>query len=163
MATKRGQAALEFLSTYGFAFLIILVMIGALSYFGILTPQKFLPGRCLISNEFSCPDRQITRTVPGVTLDLQLVNNLGNTVDFVTGPTMNATSQYGAGPCVQWVGVAPGNTSLVSGERGHVQCLLVGTFPAVGEKLKIGFNINYKELGGSYSRSIQGEVADTIQ
>lgn len=33
---KKGQAALEFLTTYGWAFLVILVMIGGLSYFGVL-------------------------------------------------------------------------------------------------------------------------------
>ena len=48
---KRGQAALEFLSTYGFAFLIILVMIGALAYFGVLDPTRFLPNRCQVSAE----------------------------------------------------------------------------------------------------------------
>ena len=43
---KKSQAALEFLTTYGWAFLIILIMIGALSYFGILSPSKLLPNRC---------------------------------------------------------------------------------------------------------------------
>jgi len=33
---KKGQAALEFLMTYGWAFLVILVMIGALAYFGFI-------------------------------------------------------------------------------------------------------------------------------
>lgn len=37
----KGQAALEFLTTYGWAFLVILVMIGALTYFGVLAPAKF--------------------------------------------------------------------------------------------------------------------------
>ena len=39
MGQKKGEsAALEFLTTYGWAFLVILVMIGALAYFGILNP-----------------------------------------------------------------------------------------------------------------------------
>ena len=41
---RRGQAALEFLTTYGWAFLVILVMIGALAYFGVLDPERFVQG-----------------------------------------------------------------------------------------------------------------------
>ncbi len=37
---KKSQAALEFLITYGWAFLVILLMIGTLSYFGILSPSQ---------------------------------------------------------------------------------------------------------------------------
>ncbi len=37
---NKSQAALEFISTYGWAFLIILLIIAALSYFGILSPGK---------------------------------------------------------------------------------------------------------------------------
>jgi len=47
---KKGQAALEFLTTYGWAFLVILVMIGALAYFGVLNPSNLLPDKCLFGN-----------------------------------------------------------------------------------------------------------------
>lgn len=40
---KKAQSALEFLTTYGWAFLVILIMIGALAYFGVLDPNRFLP------------------------------------------------------------------------------------------------------------------------
>ena len=32
---KKSQAALEFLTTYAWAFLVIIIMIGALAYFGV--------------------------------------------------------------------------------------------------------------------------------
>ena len=35
---RKGQAAMEFLMTYGWAILVVLVVIGALAYFGILSP-----------------------------------------------------------------------------------------------------------------------------
>ncbi len=53
---KKSQAALEFLTTYGWAFLVILLMISALGYFGILNPTKFLPERCITSPEFVCEE-----------------------------------------------------------------------------------------------------------
>lgn len=40
---KKGQGALEFLMTYGWAFLVIIVMIGALVYLDVLDPTRFTP------------------------------------------------------------------------------------------------------------------------
>jgi hypothetical protein len=54
MKNKRGQAALEFLTTYGWAFLVILVMIAALSYFGVLNPENYIPDSCNFGGLFSC-------------------------------------------------------------------------------------------------------------
>ena len=38
--TKKAQASMEFLMTYGWAILVIVLLVGALAYFGILTPPK---------------------------------------------------------------------------------------------------------------------------
>ena len=51
---RKSQAALEFLTTYAWAFLVILIMIGALAYFGMLSPSKLLPDRCNFGSEVSC-------------------------------------------------------------------------------------------------------------
>lgn len=42
----RAQAAMEFLLTYGWAILVVLVVIAALAYFGVLDPTKLLPSKC---------------------------------------------------------------------------------------------------------------------
>ena len=43
MNNKKSQAVLEFIITYGWAILVILAAIGTLAYFGILSPEKFVP------------------------------------------------------------------------------------------------------------------------
>lgn len=53
---KRGQAALEFLMTYGWAILVVLIAIGALAYFGVLNPKGILPKACIIGPGFNCDD-----------------------------------------------------------------------------------------------------------
>jgi len=55
---KKGQAALEFLTTYGWAFLIILVMIGGLAYFGVFDISG--PENCVSSVEFGCQSNILT-------------------------------------------------------------------------------------------------------
>ncbi len=40
---KKGQVAMEFLMTYGWAIMVVLVAIGLLAYFSVLSPDKFMP------------------------------------------------------------------------------------------------------------------------
>ncbi|MBI2550095.1 hypothetical protein HYV83_02840, partial [Candidatus Woesearchaeota archaeon] len=67
---KSGQAAMEFLMTYGWAILVVLVVIGALSYFGVLSPATLLPEKCTFPVSVSCTDFSVLGT-GGLTLVLQ--------------------------------------------------------------------------------------------
>ena len=79
VSSRRGQAALEFLTTYGWAFLVILVMIGGLSYFGVLNVSNFVPDRCKLDGNLECPSYKLTgTTTPALQLEIQ--NNVAETV-----------------------------------------------------------------------------------
>lgn len=77
---RRGQAAMEFLMTYGWAILVVLAAIGALAYFGVLSPDNFLPNKCTISPEFACVESKVN-TDGSIQLGIQ--NNVGNTLSEV--------------------------------------------------------------------------------
>jgi hypothetical protein len=47
---KKSQAAMEFLMTYGWALLVVLMVIAALAYFGMLNPDRFLPDKVTVSD-----------------------------------------------------------------------------------------------------------------
>ena len=53
---KKGQAAMEFLMTYGWALLVVLIAIAALAFFGLLNPSRFLPEKCEIAPGLTCMD-----------------------------------------------------------------------------------------------------------
>lgn len=72
----KSQAALEFLTTYAWAFLVILVTIEALYYFGAFDFSKFLPQRCLFPSQFECIDYSFV----GDQVRLRLANNLGENI-----------------------------------------------------------------------------------
>ncbi len=74
MRGMKGQAAIEFLMTYGWAIMAVLVMIGAMSYLGLLSPSAFLPEKCEIVVGFTCTDFQVTRNE----VTLNLINALGD-------------------------------------------------------------------------------------
>ncbi len=147
---KRGQSALEFLMTYGWAILIILIAISALTYFGVLSPSRLLPARCMFSPEVGCEEFKIS--APS-TIAFRFKNNLGFAADF-SSMTVNSTE---FGSCV------PGGQpySLGAGKIQEATCNLVpGGLPS-GEKIKVQIYMSYKKLGGSYDTPIQGEIYGT--
>lgn len=70
---KRAQAALEFLMTYGWAILVVLAAISALAYFGVLSPDRFLPEKCTLPSGIACLD--FASDGAGITVVLQ--NSMG--------------------------------------------------------------------------------------
>lgn len=54
MKQRKAQAALEFLTTYGWALLAIIVAIGALTYFGGNNVENSLPETCTFGGDFTC-------------------------------------------------------------------------------------------------------------
>ncbi len=50
----RLQAALEYLTTYGWAILILAVVLVVLASQGFFSPQKYAPQQCIFSSGFSC-------------------------------------------------------------------------------------------------------------
>ncbi len=151
LRNRRGQAALEFLTTYGWAFLVVLVMIGALAYFGVISPNKFLPERCNFQQEFFCKDFMIdtdeTRFV--------LMNQLGSAVDTLSFDVVFPDSSTAA--CT-----VPAN--IGAGVARAINCTGLSN-PALiqGEKVKLKFTGSYKVIGGQYDRPLNGEIFGTVQ
>lgn len=115
----RGQAALEFMMTYGWAILVILAAIGALSYFGVLNPSRFTPDTCLASSPFSCQGKPIM--VNTTALAFSLVNGqgyaitIGNAPGFAPGALNMSTALLNLGCSNGQTFICPqGNTACVS-------------------------------------------------
>jgi hypothetical protein len=155
---KKAQAALEFLTTYGWAFLVILVMIGALAYFGVLNPKNFLPSRCTFSPEVSCIESKIMSTTPHVSFRVR--NDVGSTADF------NSSITYigGVNPTV-WCTIGGGanyNVSLAPGRVAEFTCTFASTTLPKEDKAKFEVLINYKKGDGLYWIPLKGEIYGTI-
>src|ERR1051325_8340737 len=56
---QKGQAAMEFLFTYGWAILAAIVAIGALAYFGVFSPGKLSSSAQLLNNPFYASKSQV--------------------------------------------------------------------------------------------------------
>ena len=158
---NKGQAALEFLTTYGWAFLVILIMIGSLAYFGILSPGKILPSRCNFGAEFQCLDYQIAGGTIN-TFKLRLKSNVGEPVD-VTSIILGSESTtayscatppalptgWGTGEIkdLTWSGCNTAVAGMTQGEKG---------------KVLVAIKYNSVISGPGYTREVKGEVYSSV-
>lgn len=144
---KRAQAAMEFMMTYGWAILIVLIAITALAYFGVLSPDRFLPEKCAIStgSGLFCSNFNVGTAAGTVTL---LVKN------SLTDPVIiTANSNIGgAADCT-----TPGIPS--PGIAADAEAPLVFTCPAAftqGERIKKDISLEYSV--GAFIKTTSGQL-----
>lgn len=78
---RKGQAAMEFLITYGWAILAAIVAIGVLAYF-LSSPGRFTANQCVVASPFSCNAQLATVSTNNVQLELR--NGGGETFDVMS-------------------------------------------------------------------------------
>jgi|SRR3989344_782376 len=150
---KKAQAAMEFLMTYGWAILVVLVVIGALAYFGVLSPKKLLPDKCLFgAGVGSCTDFQAASSDGDITLVLS--NGLGETIT-IAGYTFGATTS-----CTAASGLA-----MTVPAGAQVTLDVVCAYDVAGEKTNEEMNIIYYRgtTASGLSHSISGQIGITVQ
>lgn len=155
---RRAQAAIEFMMTYGWAFMVVLVTIGALAYFGVLNPDRFVPDRCTFQQEIQCTDFQASLSGSDLVLRTFLQNNLGKTIT-IPSQGVNVTSIDAE---LTVTCTAPSN--IGAGGSEEVNCTFTndGSF-VEGAKAKFEAEISYQEVGGRYDHVVFGDVLATIQ
>ena len=168
---KRAQAALEFLSTYGFAFLIILVMIGALAYFGVLNPNNLLPERCGFGSNFHCVDFRVLDVVGDPQVNFYLQNNLGEVVSIFQADMTMAIA--GGGAAATSCAIDPTAVPLpdpyllpAGGGQVEVQCDSFGAggeSTGPGSRMKFTVDFTYQTATGKYPHPAQGEIFAEVQ
>jgi hypothetical protein len=80
---KKGQAAMEFLMTYGWAILVVLLAVGSLSFFGVFDPGNVLPDQCVTFAGFGCDIiyAAFGKNVQWTILKFTVQNDLGSKMD----------------------------------------------------------------------------------
>src|SRR3990167_5308518 len=77
---KKGQAAMEFLMTYGWAILAAIIAIAVLAYFGVFNPGRYTSEMCQVSAPFTCDDNSVVSATAAKGVQLILRN--GGDVDY---------------------------------------------------------------------------------
>lgn len=153
---KKGQAAMEFLMTYGWAILVVLVAIGALAYFGVLSPSKFLPSSCTLEAGFGCDSFKADASG-----NIQLIMRNGK------GQSLSAVG-VAITPCAADAdadGNDPWNDGEILGNVGNATSGITLTgcgTGTVGERLKKDVVVSYTDSSG-ISHTVTGDLTTKIE
>lgn len=143
MKQKKGQAAMEFLMTYGWAILAAIIAIGALAYFGVFNAGNLGGGKAAVSTPLYLNAWNVQTT--GVNLEVR--NDAGERIEiqsvYVEGCGTNGTAM---------------NVSTGSMQVYNVGCTLVS-----GELLRGDIRIIYKKAGSNLDLSSPGNIVETVQ
>ena len=155
---RKGQAAVEFLMTYGWAILAAVIAIGVLAYFGVFSPGKFITGSAVVTAPFYVNAWNVQAETgaagsnSGVIMEFR--NNGGE--DF----TVTTVSIDGTNPNVDCTWTGPSVVSASSTLSVTADCGL-GTL-AAGGTYKGDIAINYNKAGSSVALTSTGTVAEKI-
>ena len=151
--TNKGQAALEFIMTYGWAILVVLVAIGALAYFGVLSPDRLLPNKCLITSGLSCDDAKVSRNQ----IQMKLTNSLGQDMKDIE------VHNYGcldtAGPGIYHN--CSGQSLLNNGQSATWTCTCTAALSGTKYSNAIGFK--YTSIESGISHVVNGTLIQRIE
>ncbi|MCD6464228.1 hypothetical protein J7L02_01755 [Candidatus Woesearchaeota archaeon] len=159
MRFKRSQAALEFLTTYGWAILVVLVMIGALAYFGVLNPSKFAQERCAGGSIFSCsgniPDND--------TINLELTNQLPQKITVDTDKNKWSVKLADGSSIKIESDITPSDDGILnSGEHETFKIDLSDEVGDSGDKVKLEIQVPYTREGSSLTQKATIELIATV-
>lgn len=134
---KKGQAAMEFLMTYGWAILVVLAAIGALAYFGVLSPDRFLPEKCTLPAGIACVDFRYS----GTAIEMAIQNGAGFDMSGVTA-TVNGTGCNAAN--------SGGSATLTNGQS---DTYVITCAPSSGKfKGDVSFDYTNQQTGMAHSK-----------
>lgn len=165
--SRKAQAAMEFLMTYGWAIMVVLIVIGALAYFGVLNPSSLVPERCSLTIPFDCRAASATDAGFGAADDIIALSvyNVGTRDLTVTQATFS--SDLLSADCVH-IPATPYNINSGSTDQETIASVATDNCEfnnnAIGRKAKIAVEIlyNYNDAPGIIN-AMNGEIVAAVQ
>ncbi len=147
--------------TYGWAFLIILAAIGALSYFGFLTPSKYIPASCDFGEQLNCEGSLIRDT--GI-VTFRFENNFEADIVIISVFGVGHTASN-LNPDADLLGF-PLVVTIPRGEIRQVHYRATGPSFNKGDNERLETIFTFERLGGSILHNVSGvfrtEVIDSV-
>lgn len=157
---RKGQAALEFLTTYGWAILALLIVLGILVGSGMLSPTYFISEECNFGNNLGCTFA-LYNAGGATTLSLKIHNSFPYAIKIkeIQIQTQDGSQQFSS--------FGPG-ADLESGATTQFTSTLLGDPIEEGTAKRFAGNITYvscaPELGGcsDVEHTLTGRVVGKV-
>ena len=160
---------MEFLMTYGWAVLVVLIVIGALAYFGVLNPQKLLPEKCTLMVGLYCLDHRISTAGAGAdAVFLRMENGMGKDVKIINltfkensaSPLLTCSVQSANGV----INISNGQSQVVNFSTGGLAACVEGSGGLVqGSKYKMDIEFVYRYTDSTFDHTGHGELFATAE
>ncbi|MBD3313533.1 hypothetical protein GF345_03755, partial [Candidatus Woesearchaeota archaeon] len=145
---------MEFLLTYGWAIIVVLVVIGALSYFGVLDPTSLLPEKCTLqTGPLVCQDQVIYAVQENNAgyVNIHFKNIFEDAIQIkslnVTGSNFECASDF-----FQPRTVSPGRDACIG-----LSC----DYPGDSAKKSMSLKLTYSKVDG-LDKTLDGEIVSSI-
>jgi hypothetical protein len=157
---RKSQVALEFLTTYGWAIMVVMIMIGALAYFGIFNIQEQLPERCNFGVQLNCGDWLISEADENFgdpSVKMYIRNNFqeGITISRFTVNSENYACNCSSSSTIY---LESGDTAILEAN----DCEGCSSFFNEGDKVKLEGAVKYIKQTGKFNHTQKGEIFATI-
>ena len=169
MLNKKSQAAMEFLMTYGWAIMIVLIGIGALFFLGVFNPST--PAICNIASPFVCQDVAVRSgngiiylKIAATNIDSASISNIR--INSITCPNTNAASAV-LGISVNGVdntNTAGADISTVRTGPVTITCSWPGSLGFLAEGIKVSgsYDISWTKQFGVSHKTV-GTFSGTVE
>ncbi|HLD19385.1 MAG TPA: hypothetical protein VJB90_05255 [Candidatus Nanoarchaeia archaeon] len=159
MKNTKGQAAIEFLMTYGWAIMTVLGVVGVLLYFNFLNPSLLLPDKCELGYRLSCNDFLLKQGSPDGTFQVSTSNIFP---DEIVITFINVSNSHYPDTYCALAGIftlKQGNTTTIP--------VICSNLNQITERGKLAFDvkINYyfQNAGPTYSYDLYGKLYTKIE
>jgi len=142
---RKGQAAMEFLMTYGWAILAAIIAIGVLAYFGVFSPSKYMPSVCSLNAPLGCDEHSIT-AASGVRMIVR--NGAG---DSITASSIAVTN----------CGTDSTGWTIANGATSDITVACTSALTA-GDKFTGEVTVTYIKAGGTIAQTATGSVSGKV-
>jgi hypothetical protein len=152
---KKGQASLEYLTTYGWALLVLGIVFAALYLFMEFKPDRLVPETCSFGDSFTCNEFKMNGTSGRI--NVSVVNVVGTSITLDSMICEYQGTNYQEKVPDDAKDIAPGAEFTVA-------CNVSGSGESLKRKSKVDLTIVYYKVGeGSvFPLSSDGFVSGSV-
>ncbi len=158
----KAQSALEYLTTYGWAIIILGIVLAALFALGVFTPSGFVSTTCVFPGEFSCISAALYSINSTAVLNVQqaTISNINVTA---IGCNNQATLTNMCGTANNWCGASNSNAitmTIGANYTFYVSCYQNGSLVSInpGQIYRGYIELNYTSLSTNFPHTVSGTL-----
>ena len=147
---RRAQTAVEFLTTYGWVLVGLLILLAVLLYYGAFDPLRFVPRQCTFEPGLPCTSHklEVNQTTGTVRVITQLSNDLGYDISLPDNAMLIQVENIGKAGKNTYVGNCSPKAPYIIKKGGSFTCIVEipdkEVIPQMGKNVRLQAGLVYR-------------------